>query len=177
MAGGHERGDGRVTGVSEQNFALDDELAALVESVARAGDVLIIPEFVEEIDGNTVAAFADSTQELRVDLADRGLQVQLALPEGAEPRPYEEHFVEWVLPVILSVPGAIVATAQIIGWLRDWHSRNRDRVLRYREARFDEDEGRYVVRELVGPADRVADVLERGIGGTTREVEGSDGED
>jgi hypothetical protein len=166
-----------MTAVSEQSLALDDQLAALVESAARDGDVLILPEFVEEIDGVLVAAFADSTHELRVDLADRGLQVQLALPEGAEPRPYEQHFVEWVLPVILSAPGAVVGTAQIVGWLRDWHDRNRERVLRYREARFDEVEGRYVVRELVGPADQVADVLERGIGGTTREIERSDGAD
>lgn len=163
-----------MTDVSEQNFALDDQLAALVESVARGGDVLILPEFFEEIDGALVAAFPDSTQELRVDLADRGLHVQLALPEGAEPRPYEQHFVEWVLPVILSVPEAIVAMAQIVGWLRDWHGRNPEKVLRYREARFDEVEGQYVVRELVGPADQVADVLERGTGGTRRDIERSD---
>jgi hypothetical protein len=173
MVGRDERGKGRMTDVSEQSFALDDQLAGLVESGARDADVLILPEFLEEIDGALVAAFADSTQELRVDLADRGLQVQLALPEGAEPRPYEEHFVEWVLPVILSVPTAIVATVQIVGWLRDWHGRNPEKVLRYREARFDEVEGQYVVRELIGPANQVADVLERGIGGTMREIERS----
>jgi hypothetical protein len=64
-----------------------------------------------------------------------------------------------------------------VGWLRDWHGNNSERVLRYWEARFDEVAGQYVVRELVCPADQVADILERGIGGTTREIERYDGAD
>jgi hypothetical protein len=150
-----------MTDISERTFPLDDELVPLIQSAGGEGGIVVLPEFVEEIDGTLVASFVDSTQELRVELAELGVDVRLALPEGGEPRPYEQHFVEWVLPLIFAVPGAVASTAQIVAWLRSRKAKSGAEIMRYREARLEQAEGRYLVRELVGPSDQVADAIER----------------
>lgn len=82
-----------------------------------------------------IASFAETTQELCVDLAENGVRVELAVPEGTTPRPYEQHAVILLLPIVLAVPSTIASLWQIAKWIDGWGKRHPEGEIRYREAR------------------------------------------
>lgn len=132
----------------------------------REDALVLLPDTLSPVDGEMVAGFRQGAQALRVRAKQQGLPVELIVPEGARPGHYSEHAADWVLPLILSVPSAVVAQLianEIQRWIKAWREQGRSRTptLRYREVFVDEATQKAGVRELEGPADEVADWIAR----------------
>lgn len=149
--------------LAEQVRPLDSDLVPdkIEARLGRDLDIAILPEFVAQTPEGPVAGFRETTQALRVDLSEAGVRVELAVPEGAAAKPYEEHAADWVLPVILAAPGDVASLLQVVLWIRGWASSHRDERISYREAVYDPGTGRFEVRAISGRGDRVADIIER----------------
>lgn len=137
------------------------------EDLARREDALVLlPDTLSPVDGQTVAGFREGAQALRVRARKDGVPVEVVVPEGARPGHYSEHAADWVLPLILGVPATTVAqliTNEVQRWIDGWREQGRSRMptLRYREVLVDEATQKATVRELEGPADEVADWIAR----------------
>ena len=123
---------------------------------------MLLPDTLSQVDGQSVAAFRQGAQALRVRAKHEGIPVEIVVPEGARPGKYSEHAADWVLPLVLGVPAATVGQLianEIQRWLDEWREQGRSRMptLRYREVCVDETAQKTTVRELEGPADEVAD--------------------
>lgn len=132
-----------------------------------ANELVLFPDDVSPVDGQPVAGFRPGTQALRVRAAEADVSVRLVVPEGAVAGQYSERAADWVLPLVLAVPGQVVA--QLIAnylqeRLEDWRGSGRTRVptVRYREVVIEEASSRTVVREVEGPADEMAAWLRQG---------------
>jgi hypothetical protein len=151
-----------MTDVTVTERLLEDELAPSEQLRTQLGtdlDLLILPEFVEETGEGVVASFAEAAQALRVDLADWGVRVKLATPDGATPRSYEQHSAEYVLPVVLGAPVALASLWQMVRWIGEWFQEHPEDEIRYREATYDTTTGSFVVREVSGRGDKVAEAV------------------
>jgi hypothetical protein len=132
-----------------------------------ANELVLIPDEVSPVDGQTVAGFRPATQALRVRAKEAGVPVQLVVPEGAVAGQYAERAAEWVLPLLLGVPGQVVGQL-IANYLQDrldhWRGKGNTRVptVRYREVVIEDASSRSVVREIEGPADEMAAWLRQG---------------
>jgi hypothetical protein len=132
----------------------------------REGALVLLSDTLAPVRGQTVAAFREEAQPLRVRARQEGVPVDVVVPEGAQLGLYSEHAAEWVLPLILEVPAGAVAqliASEIERWIDEWRQQGRSRTptLRYREVIVDEATHRTLVRELEGPADEVADWIAR----------------
>ncbi len=131
-----------------------------LETMRRSGSLVLFPDVISSVDGQLVAGFRDGTQELRVGAKRIGLDVELVVPEGAKPGHYSEHAADWVLPLVLSMPTAVVATLianQLQVWIDGWRDQGAARMptARYREVVIDEVRGRTAIKEIEGPADEI----------------------
>ncbi len=129
-------------------------------TMRRSGALVLFPDEVSSVEGQPVAGFREGTQELRVGAKRIGLDVELVVPEGAKPGHYSEHAADWVLPLVLSMPTAVVATLianQLQVWIDRWRDTGASRmpIARYREVVIDETQGRTAIKEIEGPADEI----------------------
>lgn len=125
-----------------------------------SGALVLFPDEISSVEGQSVAGFRDGTQELRVGAKRIGLDVELVVPNGAKPGHYSEHAADWVLPLVLSMPTAVVATLianQLQVWIDRWRDTGASRmpVVRYREVVIDEARGRTAIKEIEGPAEEI----------------------
>jgi hypothetical protein len=128
--------------------------------------LVLLPDTLSPVDGQMVAGFRQGAQALRVRAREEDVSVEVVVPEGARPGHYAEHAADWVLPLILGVPAAVVGQLianEIQRWIEAWREQGRSRMptLRYREVVVDEVSRKASLRELEGPADEVADWLAR----------------
>jgi hypothetical protein len=156
--GGSPLYDHRVPVNERQLDALDiwpsaDELS---ERLA-VGGLVLLPDDVSEVQGETVASFREAAQALQVGAKRAGLPVEFAAPPGARLGVYRERAADWVLPYVLSIP-----TGVVIGLIVNEIQRALDAARRSGQAiptfRFREvviEDGRTTVRELSGPADEL----------------------
>lgn len=138
------------------------DVAQLVTLRARGGLVLL-PDTVSVVNDRVIAGFGPDAQALRVAAREVGMSVELLTPPGAQPGVYSEKAADWVLPVVLSVPGTLVAqlVANELQRRIDRYRGGRTCQIptaRYREVVIDERE-RVQMREIEGPADDVVDWL------------------
>ena len=132
----------------------------------REEALVLLPDTLSPVDGQMVAGFRQGAQALRVLARQKGVPVDVVVPEGAKPGHYSEHAADWVLPLILGVPATTVAhliANEVQRWIDDWREQGRSRMptLRYREVIVDEATQTTTVRELEGPADEVVDWISR----------------
>jgi hypothetical protein len=165
--------------VKDRIIGASDDIAALVAGRSAPQGLVLLPDVLSPIDGELIGGFRPPAQALRVLALKRGITVELALPEGAKAGFYSEHTADWVLPLILGVPSAVVATliaTQLQRGLDAWRSRGTARVptVRYREAITEGREGRAHIREIEGPADAVLEWLKEERGGTPELEAGND---
>lgn len=151
-----------VTSVGLEHWPPPEELA---ERVATGG-VFFLPDDVSDVDGETVAAFRETAQALRVRASKDGVPVEFVAPAGARLGVYRERAAEWILPFVLSIPAGVAINLVANEIQRFIDSRRRAEAhappsIRYREAII--QDGRTTVRELIGPADEVLAIL-RGAG-------------
>src|SRR4051794_32654358 len=88
--------------------------------------LVFLPDAISPVDGEMVAAFRERAQALKVGAKNAGVTVEFMAPAGVRVGVYSEHAADWVLPLILGVPGATVATllaTQIQGWLDEWRKK------------------------------------------------------
>jgi hypothetical protein len=109
-----------------------------LERVATDGTVIMLPDRLEETDGQLVAAFRLDAQGMRVAATEAGLTPILYAPAGAELAMYTENAADWVLPVIvaavLAFPGQIGATLAA-DWIEaQMHQQPTAQTVIYREA-------------------------------------------
>jgi hypothetical protein len=130
----------------------------------EAGKLMILPDQIDESNGELIAAFRRDAQEIRVTGKEAGLEIELYSPPGARLGVYEEHAADWILPAVASFPPSIAGTlvANLIQARIDAGKANDDKaqdmpVVRYRELDMDGDHTR--LREIEGPADQVRDIL------------------
>ena len=74
------------------------------ELSARGERIVILPSRLEELDGELIAAFRPDAQELRVNAAAEGVEVELYAPEGARRGVHQEHAADWILPILVGFP-------------------------------------------------------------------------
>jgi hypothetical protein len=134
-----------------------DELTKRLAS----GGLVLLPDDISEVEGETVASFREAAQALQVAAKRAGLPVEFAAPPGARLGVYRERAADWVLPYVLSIPtgvgiGLIVNEIQrVLEATR--RSRRAVPTFRFREVAI--EDGRVRVRELSGPADELLSTL------------------
>lgn len=127
-----------------------------------SGGLVLLPDDVSEIDGETVASFREASHAIQIGARNAGIPVEFVAPPGARLGVYRERAADWVLPYVLSIP-----TGVAIGLVVNEVQRVLDRARRSGQAtpptfRFREvviEEGRTTVRELSGPADELLSTL------------------
>lgn len=130
----------------------EDRLVLLPDQVVAAGD-------------ERIAGFRPESKALRVDALDAGLEVDLVVPAGARAGEYSEHAADWVLPLILSVPGSaigILVANEIQRRLDAWRAARKAAptpIARFREVVIDQDQRTMRQIEIEGPADDLAEWL------------------
>lgn len=117
------------------SFAINDEIAALIPGPSTA-ELAFLPERLDQVSGQRVAAFRPTAHELRVVLRNGGLDPALIVPDGYRKGSWQEHSDTWVLPVILTaatVPVTVLANLMTT-WLQSKFGGGDDRAtLVYRE--------------------------------------------
>lgn len=127
--------------------------------------LVLLPDQVVERDGEAIAGFRSDAQALRVRATEAGLDVQLVLPDGAKPGIYSEHAADWVLPLILSVPGGVITTLvanELQRLLDAWRERrgaSAQPTTCYRELVLSADGSDAKIVEIEGPAEEVVQLL------------------
>jgi molybdopterin-biosynthesis enzyme MoeA-like protein len=167
--------------ITDRVSEASDDITALAAGRSASEGLVLLPDVLSPIDGELIGGFRPPAQALRVSALKRGIPVELALPEGAKAGFYSEHTADWVLPLILGVPTAIVASlvaTQLQRGLDAWRSRGTARVptVRYREAITEGREDRTYVREIEGPADAVLEWLKEERGAVPEIEAGDDDE-
>jgi hypothetical protein len=138
------------------------DVAQLV-TLRDGGGLVLLPDNVSVVNDRLIAGFRPDAQALRVAAREAGVPVELVTPPGAQPGVYSEKAADWVLPVVLAVPGTVVAqlVANELQRRIDRYRHGRAGQMptaRYREVVIDERE-RVQMREIEGPADDVFDWL------------------
>ena len=135
-------------------------IAALVADRRDATGLVLLPDDISPVGDNIVAGFRSDAQALRVAALKRGITVDIAMPAGAQAGHYSEHAADWVLPLLLGVPGSVVATlvaTYLQRRLDSWRSGGTSRMptVRYREIVAQTDDTPARLREIEGPVDEV----------------------
>jgi hypothetical protein len=134
--------------------------------LAADGALVLLPDRVDEINGQLRASFRDEAQALRVAARAEGLDVHLASPTGATASLLREHDATLVLGAVLTVPATIAATLvanEIQRHLDRWRASREEPqdpasfTVRYQEAVI--KDGLPHLREVEGPAEAVIEVL------------------
>jgi hypothetical protein len=141
-----------------QGWPSAGELAELGDE----GHLVLLPDRLDDTDEGLLASFRDDAQVFRVAARQQGLRVTILMPDGAKPAVYREHAADWVLAAVVAVPGGAISMLignEIQRRLDKWRGEGSTEIpnLIYREAVRVGDEVR--MRELIGPADEVADLL------------------
>lgn len=125
------------------------------------GGLVLLPDDVSEVDGETVASFREATQPLRVGAKEAELPVELVAPPGARLGVYRERAADWVLPYVLSIPTGVVIGLIVseIQRVRDAARRSSQPIPTFRLREVIIEDGRTTVRELSGPADELLSTL------------------
>lgn len=154
--------------------------AELTESSDR---VVILPAQVENRNGEVIAGFRPDAQELRVNAASEGIEVELYAPAGARLGVYREHAADWILPTVLGIPISLgtqllanLIQARIDAW-REQSAPGPEPEVRCGLAEI--EDGNLRVRDLEGPAEEVRDILRElaETAATTRENSHGDEDD
>jgi hypothetical protein len=138
--------------------------AALAKLVAE-DRLVLLPDQVIEVGDERIAGFRPESKALRVDALDARLEVDLVVPAGARAGEYTEHAADWVLPLILSVPGGAIGTLvanEIQRRLDAWRAARKQAptpTARFREVVIDQDLQTLRQIEIEGPADELAEWL------------------
>lgn len=135
-------------------------VAELVEGNER---VVILPAQVENRNGEVIAGFRPDAQELRVNGASEGIEVELYAPDGARLGVYREHAADWILPTVLGIPISLATQllanliqSRIDAW-RERGATGPEPEVRCGLAEI--EDGNLRVRDLEGPAEEVRDIL------------------
>ena len=142
-----------------------------LEEVAAGGALVMLPDRVDELDGEVRASYRDEAQAIRVAAREQGLEVVLAVPPGARPALLREHDASLVLGAVLSIPAGVAAVLlanEIQRHLDKWRAgreaadrqdadRSSSFTVRAREVAIKDDEAR--LREIEGPAEEVIKLL------------------
>jgi hypothetical protein len=142
--------------------------------------IVILPAQVEETNGEVIAGFRPDAQELRVNAASEGIEVELYAPDGARLGVYREHAADWILPTVLGIPISL-ATQLLANLIQtridEWRERGAagpEPEVRCGLAEI--EDGNLRVRDLEGPAGEVRDIL-RELAENAASVRENDGED
>jgi hypothetical protein len=126
--------------------------------------LVLFPDELSEVGGESVAGFRPDAQVLRVIAIDNDIPVDLAIPAGSRAGIYVEHDADWVLPLVLSVPSQVAAALivaylerRLEGW-REGHE-TRTPTVRYREVIVESEASVTKVREIEGSAPEVIEWL------------------
>jgi hypothetical protein len=136
-----------------------------LRTLAADGALVLLPDRVSLVGNETVAAFREDAQALRVRGREAGLRVELSAPAGARLGVYREHAAEWILPVAVFL-GAQAANVisnlianEIQRRLDAWRGTHTGRApaVRYRELLLQGDDVH--VREVEGSAEEIVALL------------------
>jgi hypothetical protein len=149
--------------VTDRTLEAPEHVAQLVRGRDAATTLVLIPDDLAQVDNDVVAGFRVDAQDLRVAALEAGLPVEVALPPGARAGHYTEHAADWVLPLILGTPAAVVATliaTHVQRRLDAWRAGGTSRtpLVRYREV-VAENSREVRIREIEGPAEEVLNWL------------------
>lgn len=139
--------------VEEQFQSAPAQVAALAVRHREARGLVLLPESLAPRDGVVVAGFREDAQELRVAALERGIDVSIAIPDGARPGVYHEHTADWVLPLVLSVPSQILASlfVKLVEKRIDAWQSSRPMIAKYQEVVITRDETAIRSVELPAP--------------------------
>ena len=153
------------TSRAEYPVSADLPAAAELAGLVAPNRLVLLPDQIVERDGQLIAGFRSDAQALRVRAGEAGIDVELVLPGGATPGIYSEHAADWVLPLILGVPGSAVGTLianelqrRINAW-REHRGSSAQPTTRYRELVLSADGSDAKIVEIEGPAEEVVQVL------------------
>lgn len=138
--------------------------ASVLSSMSTEDRLVLLPDRIEELNGQLRASYRDDAQALRVAAQRVGMEVVFGAPEGAKPATYREHDATLVLSFVLSIPGGVIGTLlanEIQRHLDRWRSEKTDDVaqLKVRAREVVIEAGRTKVREIEGPAEEVVALL------------------
>ena len=156
-----------MSSISRSEYAVPDHLRALPQlgGLVAPDRLVLLPDQLVERDGERIAGFRQDAQALRVRAMEAGIDVELVLPNGAKPGIYSEHDADWVLPLILSVPGGVIAVLvanelqRLLDAWREQRGASAQPTTRYRELVLSADGSEAKVVEIEGPAEDVILVL------------------
>lgn len=125
--------------------------------------IVLLPAQVEERNGEVIAGFRPDAQELRVNAASEGIEVELYAPAGARLGVYREHAADWILPTVLGIPISL-ATQLLANLIQaridDWRERGAPgHKPEVRCGLAEIEDGNLRVRDLEGPAEEIRDIL------------------
>jgi hypothetical protein len=163
---GHHRTLAPVRDVVQQMGEAGEEQVDVVEARAAFAGVVVLPDSIVSDGDVQVAGFREDTQALRVAAMDAGLEVDLAVPDGAQRGVYSEHDADWVLPVVAFLGSGAASVgwnlvANVIQRKLDGvrgAGQTRTPVVRYRELQRSPEKG-WRLRVIEGPADAVVECL------------------
>jgi hypothetical protein len=156
-----------MTPISRSEYLAPDHLPAVsqLRELVAPDRLVLLPDQLVERDGEMIAGFRQDAQALRVRAMEAEINVELVLPDGAKSGIYSEHDADWVLPLILSVPGGAIGTLvanEVQRLLDAWREKggaSSHPTLRYREVVLSADDSEAKVVEIEGPAEDVIQVL------------------
>lgn len=134
--------------------------ASVLLNLAAGDRLVLLPDRIEEFNGELRASYRDDAQALRVAAQRAGMEVVFGAPESAKPATYREHDATLVLSFVLSIPGGLIGTLlanEIQRHLDRWRNEKRDDVaqLKVRAREVVIEAGRTKVREIEGPGEEV----------------------
>jgi hypothetical protein len=134
--------------------------ASILSNLAKGHRLVLLPDRVEELNGELRASYRDDAQALRVAAQRAGMEVVFGAPDGAKPATYREHDATLVLSFVLSIPGGLIGTLlanEIQRHLDRWRDEKTDDVaqLKVRAREVVIEAGRTKVREIEGPGEEV----------------------
>lgn len=134
--------------------------AAALSSLATGNRLVLLPDRIEELNGELRASYRDDAQALRVAAQRAGMEIVFGAPAGAKPATYREHDSTLVFSFVLSIPGGAIGTLlanEIQRHLDRWRSEKKDDVaqLKVRAREVVIEAGRTRVREIEGPGEEV----------------------
>lgn len=138
--------------------------ASELEAFTSTTDLVVLPDRVQQNDDGSVVAFREEAQPLRVEGQAQGLTVTLFQPPDSTLAAFREDAAVLVLPIIFIATAVVIPVVNtlISNRIQRWiDERAADKALPaviYREAHIVNGDVR--MREIVGPADAVLEVLQ-----------------
>lgn len=123
---------------------------------ANPNTIAFLPTSEGELNGQVTAGFRPAAQEMRVLALEKGLNVEMLAPEGAQLGIHQEHAADIILPVLASfVPG--VASSLVADYIFAWLTRggNKNEVVRCELVEI--ENGSVRLHNVEGPAEELLD--------------------